>query len=31
MKGATLGDGDGSNEKGHGRDEGEYKKGKSCR
>ena len=31
MKGATLGEGDGSNEEGHGRDEGEHETGKSRR
>ena len=31
MKGATLGEGDGSDEEGHGRDEGEHEKGESRR
>ena len=31
MKGATLGEGDGSDKKGHGRHEGEYEKGESRR
>ena len=31
MKGATLGEGDGPNEEGHGRDKGEHEKGKSRR
>jgi len=31
MKGTTLGERDGSDEEGHGRDEGEHEKGKSCR
>ena len=30
-KGATLGEGDGSNEEGYGLDEGEYEKDESCR
>ena len=30
-KGATLKEGDGSNEESHGRDEGEYEKSESCR
>ena len=29
MKGATLGEGDGSNKESYGRDEGEYKKDES--
>ena len=31
MKGATLGEGDGPDVKGHGRDEGEHEKGESRR
>ena len=31
MKSATLREGDGSNEEGHGRDEGEHEKGESRR
>ena len=30
-KGATLREGDGSNEESHGQDEGEYEKDESCR
>jgi len=31
MKGASLGEGDGSDEEGHGRDKGEHEKGESRR